>query len=173
MSISQALFSSKTEDWETPQDLFNELNKIHNFDIDVCATKNNSKCQYFYHKEDDALSKPWNVDPYNYGEVGKPMSCWMNPPYGKTIGQWIKKAYEESKRGATVVCLLPSRTDTKWFHEYCQMGKITFIEGRLKFSNSTNSAPFPSMVVVFKGETTMVKKKKEDSNVPASISQTV
>lgn len=76
----------------------------------------------------------------------------MNPPYGKEIGKWVKKAYEESLKGTKVVCLLPARTDTKWFHEYCLKGKIEFIKGRLKFGKSKNSAPFPSMVVVFGGD---------------------
>jgi hypothetical protein len=77
--------------------------------------------------------------------------CWMNPPYGKEIKKWMKKAYESSLEGATVVCLVPSRTDTKWWHEYAMKGEIEFIKGRLKFGGSKNSAPFPSAVVVFKG----------------------
>ena len=79
---------------------------------------------------------------------------WLNPPYGRTIGAWVKKAYEESQKpGTFVVCLLPARTDTAWFHDYCKKGYIQFIRGRLKFGNSKNSAPFPSMIVFFGGNT--------------------
>ena len=76
--------------------------------------------------------------------------CWMNPPYGRDIKHWVKKAYESSLTGTTVVCLLPARTDTAWWHDYCMKGNIEFIRGRLKFGNSKNSAPFPSAIVVFK-----------------------
>jgi site-specific DNA-methyltransferase (adenine-specific) len=78
-----------------------------------------------------------------------PNVCWMNPPYGRTIGLWVKKAWDEASRGATVVCLLPSRTDTKWFHDYCMRGDVTFLRGRLKFGDAKNSAPFPSVIVRF------------------------
>lgn len=76
----------------------------------------------------------------------------MNPPYGREIGKWVEKALEESRKEAEcVVCLLPARTDTKWFHDFCLpfAKSITFLKGRLKFGEATNSAPFPSMVVIF------------------------
>lgn len=132
-------FSSKTDEWETPQDLFDKYNAIYNFKLDVCATKENSKCKTFYTKEIDGLSEKaiW----YN--------TAWCNPPYGRQIGAWIKKAYESSINGVTVVCLVPSRTDTKWWHEYCMRGEIEFLRGRLKFGGCKNSAPFPSAIVVF------------------------
>jgi phage N-6-adenine-methyltransferase len=134
-------FSSKTELWATPMDFFQKWSDfIGGFDLDVCANQENAKCQKFFSKEDDGLSQDWN---------GK---CWMNPPYGKEIGHWMKKAYESSQQGATVVCLVPSRTDTKWWHEYAMKGKITFIKGRLKFGEAKNSAPFPSAVVVFESK---------------------
>jgi len=134
-------FSSKTELWATPMDFFQKWNDfIGGFDLDVCANQENAKCQKFFSKEDDGLSQDWS---------GK---CWMNPPYGKEIGHWMKKAYESSQQGATVVCLVPSRTDTKWWHEYAMKGKITFIKGRLKFGEAKNSAPFPSAVVVFESK---------------------
>ena len=79
-------------------------------------------------------------------------TCWMNPPYGREIIKWMKKAYQESLKGCTVVCLVPSRTDTIWWHDYAMKGEITFIKGRLKFGNQSNPAPFPSAVVVFKGK---------------------
>jgi site-specific DNA-methyltransferase (adenine-specific) len=141
-------FSSKTDMWETPQDLFDRLNEKYRFTLDVCATVDNAKCSKFFTPEMDGLAQDW-----------KDHVCWMNPPYGREIGKWVKKAYESSlpqwqHLGATVVCLLPARTDTKWWHDYAMKGKIEFIRGRLKFGGHKNSAPFPSAIVVFgvKGE---------------------
>lgn len=131
-------FSSETDLWATPQDFFDKYNKQYNFTLDVCANQENAKVPRFFTKEDDGLAQEW---------VGV---CWMNPPYGRTIGQWMKKAYESSLRGTTVVCLVPSRTDTKWWHDYAVRGDIEFIKGRLKFGGHSNAAPFPSAVVVFR-----------------------
>ena len=140
MPISESLYSSKTDMWETPQDLFDELDKEFHFDLDVCATQENAKCNRYYTPEQDGLSKPWDG------------TCWCNPPYGRGIGQWVRRALFASFGGATVVMLLPARTDTKWFHDYIyKRAEIRFLKGRLKFGNSKNSAPFPSMVVIFKG----------------------
>lgn len=137
--INKGLFSSNTGEWETPQDLYDILNKAWGFTLDVCATKDNAKCERFITKEQDALSE--NV--FWHG------TCWMNPPYGRGIGKWIEKAYLTAKSGNSVVCLVPARTDTSWWHDYCMKGDITFIRGRLKFGDSKNSAPFPSAIVVF------------------------
>lgn len=137
--INEGMMSSKTDLWATPQDFFDKYNSIYNFDVDVCATKENAKCVKYFTTEDDGLSKEW---------TGK---CWMNPPYGREIIKWMEKAYKSSLCGATVVCLVPARTDTKWWHEFAMRGKIEFIRGRLKFGGSKNSAPFPSAVVVFEG----------------------
>lgn len=145
-------FSSATDDWATPQDFFDEMNKKYGpFDLDVCATEENAKCVLFLDKEQDGLTHSWfhvADGTENKFDWWHP-TCWMNPPYGRGIGAWVKKAYEESQKGCKVVCLLPARTDTKWFHDYCTKGRIEFIRGRLKFGGSKNSAPFPSMVVVF------------------------
>lgn len=131
-------YSSATDMWETPQPFFDVWNAKFRFDLDVCATDENAKCAHYYTKENDGLSKRW---------VG---TVWMNPPYGKEIIKWMKKAYESARDGdATVVCLVPARTDTAWWHDYAMKGDITFIRGRLKFGNAKNSAPFPSAVVVF------------------------
>lgn len=140
------LKSSRSDEWETPQAFFDELNQEFHFTLDVCATAENRKCLCYIPPELDSLSRSWH---------GR---CWLNPPYGRQIAKWVQKAYEESQKGRTVVCLLPARTDTRWFHEYCTKGEIRFIKGRLKFGGCTNSAPFPSMVVIFrppdfKGET--------------------
>ena len=135
-------FSSKTDLWATPQFFFDNLNKVWKFDLDVCALPENAKCKRFFSPEEDGLSQEW---------VG---SCWMNPPYGRVIGKWVEKAYKESqKEGTTVVSLLPARTDTRWFHDFIYQKEnvtVCFVKGRLKFGGSSNSAPFPSMVVIFK-----------------------
>lgn len=131
-------FSSKTDLWETPQDFFDKLNKEFAFTLDVCALSQNAKCKRFITPEADGLQVGWK------GEI-----CWMNPPYGRYIGRWVAKAAMREAR--TVVCLLPARTDTKWFHDYIYgKAEIRFIKGRLKFGDSKNSAPFPSMIVIFK-----------------------
>jgi len=132
-------FMSKTDQWATPQGFFDRYNKIFNFTLDVCADEYNKKCDKYYTKEQDGLAKEWTG------------VCWMNPPYGREIIKWMRKAYESSLNGATVVCLVPSRTDTRWWHEYAIHGDIEFIRGRLKFGDAKNSAPFPSAVIVFKG----------------------
>ena len=132
-------FSSASDDWATPQDFFDKMSSVWGpFDLDVCASPGNAKCRRFFTKEDNGLSKDW---------LGR---CWMNPPYGRAIGAWMKKAYEESLRGAqVVVCLVPARTDTAWWHDYAAKGQVTFIRVRMKFGEHQNSAPFPSAVVVF------------------------
>jgi len=131
-------FSSETDLWATPQDFFDKQNAIYNFTLDVCATDDNAKCKKYFTKNDDGLNKEWHG------------VCWMNPPYGREIKQWMHKAYNESLKGVTIVCLVPARTDTVWWHEYAMKGNIEFIRGRLKFGNAKNSAPFPSALVVFK-----------------------
>ena len=131
-------FSSKTDQWATPIDLFQRLDRVWNFDLDVCADESNAKADRYFTRADDGLSQDW-----------APSVCWMNPPYGREIGEWMKKAHDESLKGATVVCLVPARTDTAWWHNYAMRGRIEFIRGRLKFGAATNSAPFPSAIVVF------------------------
>lgn len=138
--MNEVLFSSKETIWETPQNFFDGLNNEFHFDIDVAALPENAKCRKFYTPADDGLNQPW---------IG---NVWCNPPYGRGIGDWVKKASESARGGATVVMLIPARTDTKWFHEYIyNKAEIRFVPGRLKFGGSKNSAPFPSMVVIFRG----------------------
>lgn len=134
-------FSSKSNEWTTPQYLFDELNEEFNFTLDPCATDENAKCSKYFTIEDDGLSKDWSND-----------VVFMNPPYGREIKKWIKKAYEESLNGATVVCLIPARTDTTYWHDFIfdKADDIRFLKGRLKFGNGKNSAPFPSSIVVYK-----------------------
>lgn len=135
------MMSSDLPNWGTPQDLFDKLNAKYGFELDVCASDDNAKCKRYFTKETDGLAQEW-------GGV-----CWMNPPYGRAIRKWMKKAYEESLKGATVVCLVPARTDTAWWHDYAMKGEIEFLRGRIKFvhpeGNVSQSAPFPSAIVVF------------------------
>lgn len=135
------MFSSATDMWATPQSFFDELNNEFHFTLDPCATKANAKCNKFYTIDEDGLQQDWK------GEV-----VFCNPPYGKMISSWVRKCSQESKKpNTTVVALLPARTDTRYFHDYIygKAKEIRFIKGRLKFGDSKNSAPFPSMVVVF------------------------
>lgn len=131
-------FSSETDVWYTPQDFFDELHAEYQFETDVCALPENAKCANFFTPEMDGLRQVWRG------------ACWMNPPYGRAIGKWMAKAYWSAmQHGATVVCLVPARTDTAWWHDYAMQGEIRFIRGRLKFGGSKDNAPFPSAVVVF------------------------
>ena len=143
----KVMFSSKTNEWETPAEFYNSLEKRFQFTLDPCATPKTAKCTKYFTEEDDGLSQDWSGN-----------TVFMNPPYGREIKKWIKKAYQESRKsGTTVVCLIPSRTDTKYWHEYCMKAhEVYFVKGRLKFGESKNSAPFPSAVVVFKPELTAV-----------------
>jgi site-specific DNA-methyltransferase (adenine-specific) len=132
-------FSSATDNWPTPADYFARLSKLFNFALDPCSSKENAKCRRHFTTEDNGLAQSWQTD----GAV------FMNPPYGREIGKWVKKAYEESRKGTPVVCLLPARTDTAWWNDYCTKGLIKFVRGRLKFGNADAGAPFPSAIVIF------------------------
>lgn len=137
--INDSMYSSNRTDWETPQSLFNEWNTTYNFELDVCALPENAKCERFFSPFENGLIQNWS-----------PHRCWMNPPYGKDIIHWVKKAAEEFHKGATVVALLPARTDTKWFHTYVlPYAKITFLKGRVKFVGATSGAPFPSLIAEY------------------------
>ena len=136
---TDVMFSSKKDLWETPQEFFGELDREFHFDLDVCALPENAKCARYYTPEQDGLSQPWRG------------VCWCNPPYGREISSWVRRGFLAAVCGATVVMLLPARTDTRWFHEYIYgKAEVRFIKGRLKFGGSKNSAPFPSMVVIFR-----------------------
>ena len=132
-------FSSKSNEWETPKELYNELNKEFDFTLDPCATHQNAKCERYFTIAENGLVQDWSYD-----------TVFMNPPYGREVGHWIKKAYEESLNGAIVVCLVPAKTDTKYWHDYI-FGKaeIRFIKGRLRFSGAKYNAPFPSAIVIY------------------------
>ena len=158
-------FSSESNEWETPSDFFNKLNDEFNFTLDPCASNNNYKCDNYYTIKDNGLSKDWSKD-----------VVFMNPPYGREIKYWVEKAYRESLQGATVVCLIPARTDTSYWHDYIfpHANDIRFIRGRIKFCKTEEveyreqlnifgikekkpinmdsglAAPFPSAIVIFK-----------------------
>lgn len=136
------MFSSRTDQWATPQWFFDMLNEEFGFTLDPCADDYNHKCKKYFTKEDNGLLKSWD---------GEKVFC--NPPYGREITSWVEKCFTEVKDGSCVlaVMLIPARTDTRWFHKYIyQKAEVRFLKGRLKFGDSKNSAPFPSMVVVFR-----------------------
>jgi len=151
----KVMFSSNSNEWQTPALFYDKLDKTFKFDLDPCATARSAKCKKYFTEEDDGLSQDWSGH-----------KVFMNPPYGRGIDKWLKKAFEESKKAhTTVVCLVPSRTDTKYWHKYCMKAdEIYFVKGRLKFTQTVdaygvplsagsccNAAPFPSAVVVFRG----------------------
>ncbi len=108
-------FQSDNQDWATPQKLFDKLNDEFHFTLDVCALPENAKCNRLFSPKDDGLSKYWSG------------VCWMNPPYGAEIAKWMQKALQESARGVTVVCLVPARTDTEWWHKWAVQGEIRYL----------------------------------------------
>lgn len=147
---TEAMFSSATDLWETPQDFFDALKEEFHFTLDACALPENAKVEKYFTPDQDGLRQEWT------GTV------WCNPPYGRQIYRWVEKAWFSAKKGTTVVMLLPARTDTRWFHRYIYgRSEIRFVKGRLKFGNAKTSAPFPSMVVIFRG-------KKEVKNGPTA-----
>lgn len=144
--MNKALLSSENMNWCTPQDFFDKLDREFHFVLDAAATEKSAKCARYFTPETDGLSQSW--------DVGGAAFC--NPPYGRQIGAWVEKAYTEATRGYTVVLLIPARTDTQYFHDFIyRKAEIRFIRGRLKFTdeegNAKQSAPFPSMVVIYRG----------------------
>jgi len=158
--VRPVCFSSQTEEWATPPDFFARMAAQYGpFDLDVSATPENAKCARFFTRDDNGLAQPW-----------APARCWMNPPYGRDMGKWVRKAYEESQRGALVVCLVPARTDVAWWHDWAMhKAEITLLRGRMKFHTwrgelldnpcksvresrhaPTNHAPFATAVLVYR-----------------------
>jgi phage N-6-adenine-methyltransferase len=132
-------FSSRSCEWSTPQDLFDRLHAEHAFTLDVCATPENAKCPRYFTKADDGLSHIW---------TGR---CWMNPPYGREIRAWMRKAWEAAQTTAELVaCLVPARPGSGWFQDYAMRGELEFLPGRLRFGCAEHPAPFDSAVVVFR-----------------------
>jgi len=141
MTIAPTLYSSASEEWPTPQSFFAALDREFNFTLDPCATTENAKCPVYFTKAVDGLAQDWGRH-----------TVFCNPPYGRSMQMWTRKCYEASRQGALVVLLAHSRTDTRWFHDwvYGKASEIRFVRGRLKFGQSTTSAPFPSLVAVFR-----------------------
>lgn len=144
----KALFSHKSDEWSTPQELFNKLNREFEFELDPCATVENHKCSIYFTTKENGIARSWN---------GYKVFC--NPPYSK-ISEWCRKCYEEWTKGSTIVLLIPARTDTKYFHEYVlPYAEIRFIKGRLKFGNQKNSAPFPSILCIYRATKEVTMKR--------------
>ncbi len=137
---TDVMFSSATDLWATPQAFFDKLNEEFNFTLDPCATADNAKCEVYFTKQDNGLTQDWG---------GHCVFC--NPPYGRELRKWVEKCSRESQKpDTTVVMLIPARTDTSYFHDFIyNKAEVRFIRGRLKFGDATNSAPFPSMIVIF------------------------
>ena len=133
-------FSSQSDDWATPTWLFETLDREFGpFTLDPCATPSNAKCARYFTKAVDGLAQDWGQE-----------RVFMNPPYGRHISLWMRKAFESARAGATVICLVPSRTDTHWWHSYAMMGEVRFLRGRIKFGEAKHCAPFPSAIVIFR-----------------------
>ncbi len=152
MTATSVHFSSATDEWATPQWLFDALHREFAFTLDPCATRENAKCPRFFTRDDDGLLQNWG------DEV-----VFMNPPYGAMISRWMWKAYDSARKGATIVCLVPARTDTGWWHRYAMRGEVRLLRGRLKFGSATNSAPFPSAIVIFRPPQFILKSDENTS----------
>lgn len=144
MPISEAFYSRRSEDWETPAELFDGFNQEFHFSLDPCATVFNAKCKTFFTKKQNGLLQDWSSH-----------RVFLNPPYGKDIAKWMEKARAEAPRGALVICLVHARTDTKWWHSHVQgiADEIRFLKGRVKFTRpgrAASPAPFPSAVVIYR-----------------------
>ena len=141
--LTKGLFSSNTDLWATPQDFFDKLNEEFHFNLDPCALPENAKCTKYFTPAEDGLKQNWGW-----------CRVFCNPPYGRVIGKWVKKCYEESQKPNTiVVMLIPARTDTSYFHDYIyHNADLRFIRGRLHFNEAKQGAPFPSMVVIFRND---------------------
>lgn len=139
--INKGMFTSNSAEWGTPSELFNQLNNEFHFTLDPCANEVNHKCDKYFTKEQDGLTKNWK---------GETVFC--NPPYGRELPKWVEKCYKEHiVHNITVVMLIPARTDTSYFHDYIyNNSEIRFIRGRLKFSDGKTPAPFPSMIVIYR-----------------------
>ena len=150
MALQKAMVSSKSNEWETPQSLFDELNAEFHFTLDSCATKENTKCAKFFTKQEDGLKQSWENE-----------RVFMNPPYGGNTGKWIEKAWYSSMWGAIVVCLIVSSTDRSYWHDYIfpSACEIRWLRGRITFGDAKSTAPFASAIVVFNGQKPQYQKQ--------------
>lgn len=143
MPIHQSLFSSRSDEWPTPQAFFDMLDLEFRFTLDPCANRKNAKCPTFFTKKEDGLTQDWGTH-----------RVFCNPPYGRSMRAWARKCYEASRGGALVVLLAHSRTDTRWFQDWVyRKAELRFVRGRLKFGDGAHPAPFPSLVAIFRPPT--------------------
>ena len=142
--------SSNDDTWTTPKNYFDLVNAEFDFGLDAAALQSSALCTNWYGPDhlDPSKRNALAIDYWIHDSKGKPI--WMNPPYGKDIKLFMAKAHAETKNGATIVCLVPSRTDTAWFQDYALPHEVRYIRGRLKFGGSKNAAPFPSALVVMR-----------------------
>lgn len=158
---NNALFSSKSDLWGTPPEVFRLLNEVYDFQLDAASTDENYLCPHHFTSDCDGLAQDW----------ARHRRVWLNPPYGRTISQWMRKAYEESRKGCLVVCLVPARVDTKWWHDWVlNKAKVTFFKGRLRFIRYSNNhasrsggAPFPSALVIYEPD---LSQRTDYSHLP-------
>lgn len=137
--LIESRFASKSVEYETPQDLFDRLHSEFCFTCDVASTDDNAKCAVHFTRSDDGLVQPWRG------------VCWCNPPYGRDMPKWVRKARQEAVHGfATTVMLIPARTNTSWWHDECMRGEVRFIRGRPRFNNGKHGLPFPLAIVIFR-----------------------
>lgn len=148
LRLNRGLFTSLTPEWPTPRGVFDMLNRRYHFTLDACASPGNATCERYFTKEQDGLRQEWTG------------TIFLNPPYGAEIGRWLRKAVTSAQSGATVVCLVPARTDTAWWHDYCMQGEVFFVRGRLHFGDGKGPAPFPSAVVVFEPDITTEERAR-------------
>jgi len=146
----EQLFSSDRQDWATPQALFDALNEEFFFVMDAAASPNNAKSALYITSEQDSLKESWGSVIVETGCDPTGAAVWLNPPYGRDIGKWIQKAYEESLNGLVVVVLTFCRSDTKWWHRWAmKAAEVRLIEGRIRFEGAPASAPAPSCLLIF------------------------
>jgi site-specific DNA-methyltransferase (adenine-specific) len=153
-AIAKVMFSSASDDWATPQAFYDALDAEFGFVLDACSSTTNHKAPHFFALDHpdldrrDGLAGDWAADARTHqGAV------WLNPVYGRTIGDWMAKAADTARAGATVVCLVPARTDTRWFHDHvlAEGAEVRYVRGRLKFGSATTGAPFASLVIIYRG----------------------
>ena len=137
--------SHEAIEYETPPEFFDALNRKFSFNLDVCSTAANAKCRRFFTVRENGLARRWVT------QAGEPAVCWMNPPYGDDeLTRWMVKAHDEAREGATVVCLVPARTHTNWFHTLCAKAEVRFLRGRLRYVGTAGEAPFAQLIVIFR-----------------------
>jgi site-specific DNA-methyltransferase (adenine-specific) len=156
MAISRILFSSRSDEWPTPRDFFAELDAEFDFTLDPCATSANATCPRFFSRHDDGLRQDWGRH-----------RVFCNPPYGRSMRDWGRKCFESARAGALVVLLAHARTDTRWFHDwvYGKADEIRFVRGRLRFGDGRQSAPFPSLVAIYRPPQCVAWPAREASQI--------